>query len=168
MLIGYKAFNNNMENRYGMKFKEKNLYTVNGDLEFGNRGNGFHFCSRLEDTLRYVDGMNQDINIAKVVSYGKYLEHTDEYYGYYDMYVTSSIFIEKILIREEIIDYILKSNILSIERFLKGYKLTPDEIYFFKDRYAKYMQIIDMINYYQEGKLDTYEKKYIKCNKKMK
>lgn len=168
MLIGYKAFSNDMKNRYGMKFEEGNFYKVKGVLKFGNGGNGFHFCKRLEDTLRYVDAMNQNIKIAKILSFGEYLEYSDEYYGYYDMYVTSSIFIEKILSREEIIDYVLKSPILSIERFLKGYKLSSNEILFFKDKYSNQIQILDIISYYQEGKLDTYEKKYIKCNKKVK
>ena len=63
---GYKAFNKDMTNRYGVEFKVGSVYEVEGDARFGNDGNGFHFCKRLEDTLRYFDGMGDEIQIAEV------------------------------------------------------------------------------------------------------
>ena len=65
---GYKAFNSNMTNRYGRPFDEGKSYTINTALrvKFGNDGTGFHFCERLEDTLRYFPAMEEEIKIAEV------------------------------------------------------------------------------------------------------
>lgn len=56
-LKGYKSFNYDMTTSYGDKSEEGNIYTVNGPLKFGNPRNGFHFWLRLEDTLRYHNGL---------------------------------------------------------------------------------------------------------------
>ncbi len=166
MIVGYKAFNNTMENRYGVKFEKNKKYSVEGKLQFGNNGNGFHFCKNLEDTLRYVNAMNEEIKIALVSTDDRYLKYDDEYYGYYDMYVSSSIVIEHILTRDEILKHIMNSNILSINRFLSLFRLADDEIKTFKQKYAKSMQILDTISYYQEKNLDTYTKSMQKVIKK--
>lgn len=166
MIIGYKAFNNTMENRYGVKFEKDKKYSVEGKLQFGNNGNGFHFCKNLEDTLRYVDAMNDKVKIALVSTDDEYLKHDDEYYEYYDMYVSSSIKIEHIFTREEVLKHIMNSSVISINRFLSLFKLTDDEIELFKQKYAKCMQILDTISYYQEKKLDTYTKSMQKVIKK--
>ena len=68
MIKGYKAFNKDLTNRYGSEFVEGTTYRVEGELKFGNNGNGFHFCKRLEDTLRYFPGMEEEIDIASIGS----------------------------------------------------------------------------------------------------
>lgn len=151
MIKGYKAFYENMENRYGMRFEENKTYYAQGPLRFGNDGNGFHFCRRLEDTLRYFPAMEEKIQIAKVTSLGEYEIFNDEYYGYYDLYVTRELKIDKILTREEIIKMYLDMDTDRVIRFVSGYRLTPEEIELFKLRYSDDKKIIKAILYYQEG-----------------
>ena len=96
---GYKAFNADLTNRYGVPFIEGGKYSVDGPAVFGNSGNGFHFCERLEDTLRYFDAMNDDVKIAEVIGSGKMVEANDEYYGYYDMFSATELEVIRILSR---------------------------------------------------------------------
>lgn len=153
---GFKAFNKDMTNRYNEEFEEGKEYTISGPLKFGNDGNGFHFCKRMEDTLRYFNAFEEEIKIAAVISNGSVVEYYDDYYGYYDMYATSSIFIEHIYTREEIINKFLKEHEYSVDRFLKGFKLTKEEINLFKEKYNKNIQILKTIAYYQENNKDIY------------
>ena len=92
--------NKNMNNRYGMTFEEGKEYSVSGEIVFGNLGNGFHFCQRLEDTLRYVNAMNGDVLLAEVIGSGEIKEGYDDYYGYYDMYVASDLKVVRVLDRD--------------------------------------------------------------------
>lgn len=162
MIRGYKAFNKNMCNRYGMKFDVGVEYSVLGPVSFGNTGNGYHFCERLEDTLRYVDAMNDEVKIAEVIGSGDVREMYDDYYGYYDMYVVSNLEIIRVLDREEIIDQFLMLPGYRVERFVKGFRLTDDELVNFKDKYMNEMKVLQAISYYQEGDTDAYnpEKAY--------
>ncbi len=157
---GYKAFQKGLINRYGMIFEEGKTYEIDGDLRFGNDGNGFHFCKRLEDTLRYFPGMEEEIDIALVSALGDLEEAEDDYNGYYDMYCTNRLRIDRKLTREEIIGMFLNTYEARVIRFLQGYHLTKEEIELFKIRYGDNYRIMDAIAYYQEGLLDTYEKRY--------
>lgn len=156
MVRGFKAFSGDMNNRYGKHFKEGERYSVLGPAVYGTQGNGYHFCERLEDTLRYVDGMDDDIQIAEVVGYGDVVESFDNYYGYYDMYVASNIQIVKVLSREEIIRRGLNMPEYRSERFVKGYRLTDDEIDMFKRKFKGNSNVLRAIAYYQEGDSDAY------------
>lgn len=157
MLVhGFKAFDKNMKNCYGMQFEEGRIYKIDGKLCFGTKGNGIHFCKRMEDTLRYVDGMGSEIKIASVISLGDYKESADEYYGYYDMYVASELFVEHIFTREEIITYFLNSASCSVDRFLRGFKLEKKEVDLFKNKFMNDLEILKTILYYQEENLNTY------------
>ena len=60
---GYKAFNEDFTNRYNRVFKEDKSYHTDGEISFGLNGKGFHFCKRLEDTLRYFDTFENSIVI---------------------------------------------------------------------------------------------------------
>ena len=156
VIKGYKAFNNDMTNRYGSKFEEGKIYEIDGPLSFGNKGNDLHFCENLEDTLKFFD---DDRKIAKVTCLGDYYKVDDEQQDYYDMYVTNKLRVDKILTRKEILDYILKEDVFyKVKRFLTFFKLTKEEIEYFKARYAKDKDIINAILYYQEGIKDIYEK----------
>lgn len=157
---GYKAFNKDMTNRYGMKFEEGKTYSVEGELKFGVKGNGFHFCKRLEDTLRYVPGMNEEIAIAKVSSTSKRMEYVDEYYDYYDMYVCRTLKIDKILSREEIVKMFLYAPPQRVIRFVSGYKLTEEEIELFREIYKDEKDVLKAISYHQEHDLDAYSRDY--------
>lgn len=135
-IIGYKGFNKDLTNRYGKKFEIGKKYYIEGSLEWGTFGNGYHMCTNLEDCLRFIDP-NISV-IAKVKGFGQAKLHEDDYYGYYDMYVCEGIEIIKILSRKEIISMMLKVNELRQERFIKSYNLTEEELKLFKgdDKYG--------------------------------
>lgn len=163
---GYKAFNVDMTNGYNVTFEEGKKYTVEGPIIFGNCGNGYHFCERLEDTFRYFPALKKEIKIAEVTGLDEVVEYSDEYYGYYNMYVVRTLLINKILTREEIIEKILTLSEHNVLRFVKGFKLTEAEKELFRILYAKNIKINLAISYYQDGDLEAYEKHYRKIKTK--
>lgn len=165
---GYKVFNKGLINRYGYRYEEGKNYKVNtkiNDIKYGNNGYGIHFVKRLEDGLRYFDGMNEEIDIAKVTALGKIRESYDDYYGYYDLYVTDYLKINHILTKEEIIEQVLNMKEERVKRFISGYKLTEDEIAKIINKF-KTDEICKAIDYYQRNIKDVYEKEkvYVKRN----
>ena len=158
MIMGYKAFDSKTNNRYGMHFEESKVYKVDGEVKFGTCGNGYHMCSRLEDTLRYVD-TNDDFVIAEVIGFGDMVLSEDEYNGYYDMYAVRNIYIKKILSRDEIIKMMLNVNENRAFRFVQFYPLSDEEKEMFKLGYAFSEKVLDGIRYYQEGDKDVYSRK---------
>lgn len=133
--IGFKAFDKGLINRYGVKFKLNTKYSVSGEIKWGNDGNGFHFCTHLEDCLRYIDGINREIDMTIVKCDGDMYEYWDDYYGYYDMFVARNMEIIKVMTREEIINYMLKRCEFSKLRFIQGYFLTEEEVQLFRTSY---------------------------------
>lgn len=165
---GYKAFNKDMTNRYGVEFKVGSVYEVEGDARFGNDGNGFHFCKRLEDTLRYFDGMGDEIQIAEVIGSGDICEYCDEYYGYYDMYSATRLEVVNVLSRRDIIKMFIDGQLSNrVIRFIQGYNLSEKEKMAFRYRYSDDMSIIKNIDYYQDGIKDTFsmERGKVFCKK---
>lgn len=164
---GYKALNKNMTNRYGMKMEIGKTYHANGSILFGIHGNGFHFCLQLEDTLRYVDAMNDEIVIVQVIGSGEIDEYFDDYYAYYDMYAASQLQIVKVLSREEIINpYLICSDTNRIKRFISGFRLQEEEIKRLEQVHRNKIDILQTICYYQKGMLDVYNP-YIEKNTKI-
>lgn len=158
-MTGYKCFNNNLTNRYGMPFEIGKIYKINGEIRFGNNGNGFHFCKNMEDTLRYFDAMNNTVSICSVIGSGQICTYFDDYYGYYDMFASSQIEILKELTREEIIITALNLNVFRVQRFLSLFKLYKEEIELFKQRYYNEESVYSVIEYYQENKFDAFVKR---------
>ena len=155
---GYKAFNEDLSNRYGLEFETGEIYQVSGSISFGVRGNGFHFCKRLEDTLRYFDAMDDNIQIAEVIGRGSIVEYYDDYYGYYDMYVASELEVVKVLSREEIVyPYLFYENTEQVKRFVSGFKLTEEEKKIFRNEYFDNRDVMATIAYYQDGVKDVYD-----------
>ena len=115
---GYKAFNCDSTNRYGMPFTEGSTYSVEGDISFGNKGNGYHMCTSLSDVFRYVNATDEDVLVAKVTGSGDRVKFDDNYYGYYDMYSVREITIDKFLTREEVIGIMLNSTSFQVRKFL--------------------------------------------------
>lgn len=161
MIKGHKCFNKNLVNRYGILFEIGKIYSVTGEIKFGNNGNGFHMCTNLEDTLRYFDGFNDEIDICEVIGFGKFIMFEDTYYDYHDMFSVEKIQITKKLSREEIIEKMLNSHEIRVIRFIQGYKLTLEEIELFKQKFNNSINVINAISYYQEGNLDVYSKSNI-------
>lgn len=160
-IYGYKAFAKDMTNRHGKTFEEGKIYIVDGPLKWGKNGNGYHFCTELEDTLRFVNGFDNDIQIASIISTDEVLKIDDYVYEYFDMYVSRSIYIDHILTREEIINHMLKNqyNFYGVIRFIAGFRLTSEEIQLFKDRFSRYQDVLLALNYYQGS--DTEDRKLI-------
>lgn len=147
MLEGYKIFNKDLTNRYGKKFEIGNIYSIEGDISFGNYGNGFHMCKNLCDAFRYYD--SEECCVAKVEGYGDYIVYDDEYYGYYDMYSVRSIKLIELLSREDIIDMMLNDNNYNIVKFIKTFKMNKYETKLFLDKYNNSYDIIRNLFYYQ-------------------
>ena len=155
-IIGYKAFDKNLVNRYGTKFQVGKIYIAEGIVKFGNNGNGFHLCKNMEDTFRYFDAMEKEIDVCKVSGSGDIVEYCDEYYGYYDMYAVSELEILSKLSRKEIIDYALRLNDIRLKRFLSGYKLNDEELELFIKKYKDNISVKQVIDYYQKKELDAF------------
>ena len=122
---GYKAFYKDLQNQYGEKYELNTVYEVQPPLKW--QENGFHFCANLEDTLRYYDCINEDVVICKITAKGEVLHRFDEYNEYH-VFVCSKMIINNILSREEIIQYASKLAGFPLERFIKGYNLSEEEI----------------------------------------
>lgn len=102
--------------------------------------------------------MNEEIVIAKVIGSGEIKEYYDDYNGYYDLYAASDLYIESIVPRNTIVNLFLNTDTLRTKRFLEGYKLTKEEIAFYKARFYKDDMVIRTIEYYQEGDKDAFTK----------
>jgi hypothetical protein len=157
---GYKCFNYDMTNRYGVKFEVGCEYYLLEDVKFGE--SGFHFCKRLEDTLRYFDCRSNNFCICEVIGSGGISEGFDDYYGYYEMYSSNQIRIVRKLEREDIIRYALNLNLERVKRFIMCFRLLDSEIELFKNKFKKYQEVLNFISYYQEGKVNVFSKKRTK------
>jgi hypothetical protein len=143
---GYKAFYHDMTNNYGMKFEVGKSYHMDGPIKFGPKGNGFHMCTNMEDTCRYIE--DPDMKIARVKGFGTITEGFDDYNEYYDMYAVSDITICNLVLREEVIKHILECNELRACRFINtGFMLTEKEIEQFRRRYRNASIVDNCIRY---------------------
>ncbi len=142
---GFKALNKDLTNRYGYKYLVNKNYKLNGDLKW--QQNGFHFCIRPEDTLRYVDSWSDNFVVTEIEANGELELYEDDYYGYYDMYVSSEMKILRVLSREELFEMVFNSNNVDrVKRLASSIVLTQDEIDLIKDVYPL---AISTIEYYQ-------------------
>ena len=146
---GYKALREGLINRYGYQYLLNKKYRLNGNLKW--RENGFHFCTRPEDTLRYVDSWNDNIVVTEVEASGDLILYEDEYYGYYDMYASSEMKILRVLSREELFEIIYNSNNDDrVRRLVSSIELTSNEINLIKEKYPR---VIPTIEYYQNEEM---------------
>ncbi len=159
-MVGFKSFNGDLTNAYGMKFEVGKTYTIDGELEFGLKGNGFHFCKNLEDTLKFFD---EDRVIAKVVGSEELLKRDDEKQDFFDMYVARNLFVERVLSREEIIGMVLSyKNPDRVIRFIIFFPLTEEEKVLFRIRFKDNIKILCAISYYQDNDKEAYARQYMK------
>lgn len=96
---GYKAFCHDMTNQVGMKFEENETYIAPLPIKENYKGNGYHFASRIEDTVAFVMNENLEIKVAEVTGSGIVCTYDLEYYGYYDLHCAEKLKVEKILTR---------------------------------------------------------------------
>jgi hypothetical protein len=146
---GYKAFNKDATNRYGKPFEEGMTYRVDGDITFGNTGNGYHMCTSLCDVFRYVDAVEDDVLVARVTGRGKFQKMDDEYYGYYDMYSFEEITIDEFMTREEVIEVMLNSSAYQVIKFLVTFKLNEKEKIRFFSKFRSDDNVMKNLLYYQ-------------------
>ena len=163
-VVGYKAFNKDLTNRYGKKFEVGKIYIAPGIIKFGNNGNGFHLCRNMEDTFRYFDPEN--MTLCEVIGSGEMDEGIDHYYGFYDMYAVERLKVLKELRRLEIIEQGLKLNEVRAERFVSLFPLTREEIILFKEQFRRYSNVLDAIAYHQEENEKIYYKRKGMLNSK--
>lgn len=154
-LKGYKAFNSDMTNRYGLPFEVGCTYRVPGKIHFGNDGNGFHMCKNICDVFRYFD--SESVAVAEVTGRGEYVEFSDEYNGYYDMYAVEEITIDKILSREEILTMMLGANDLFNKKFLMTFALNEEEKQEYLRLYRRNLTMLEWLLYYQFGYKQIFE-----------
>ncbi len=161
-VVGYKCFNKDHTNRYGMEFVVGRTYTsASSDVSFGNNNkSGYHMCKNLEDTFRYFPADSEEISVARVRGSGNIITRDDEYNGFYDMYSVERLHIDKFLTREEIINYFLDKDITRVCRFIQLFKLTNEEINLYMNAFSSSETVINYIMYYQLGDKDIFNKSY--------
>lgn len=159
VVYGYKCFNKNLINRYGVKFEVGKTYHSDKEIKFGNDGNGFHMCQNLEDTLRYFDAINDVFDICEVKGFGTIDEFEDDYNGFYNMYSCEYMTILKKLTREEIIAYALNLPEYRVNRFISLIKLSEIEKQKFYEKYQKNDLTIKYLAYYQDNDKEVFNRK---------
>lgn len=158
---GYKLLDIGLINEYGFKYEINKIYTLEGELKWNH--NGFHFCTNIEDTLRYRDKEKGTFEIVEVESLGNLVDGSNvenDYYGYETGYATDKFRIIKIITREELIDIVLKSNNINrITRLIYSIPLSEEEIIKIKEMYPNKELINQYIDYYQYDKKDAFSLK---------
>ena len=157
---GYKAFNIDATNRYGKPFTEGETYQVEGEIKFGNDGNGFHVCTALSDVFRYVDATEKNVLVAEVTGRGEYAKYDDTYYGYYDMYSFEEITIDRFMTRDEIIEKMLNSPAYEVNKFLSTCRLSEEEKILFARKFRSNLDVIKCLLYYHYGCTEIYKNDY--------
>lgn len=155
MIKGYKIFIGNKNcfvNNFNQVFEVGKIYEVKGRLQ--PKDLGYHFALRLEDTLRYGNAKEEEVVLGEVTALGNVIEYEDEYYGYYDLYVTDKIKIDKILTRKEIINYALNLPDYRLIRLIATMKLNDEEVKLFLNRENEVLKYID---YYHYGNKDAFK-----------
>jgi|GEM_PF-5456721 len=155
---GYKSFNQGLITQFGDSLEEGKIFTMDGVIKYHQ--NGYHFCKRLEDTLRFFDVRSSEVEICKVIGSGDIDEGYDDYYDYYDLYAARELEIVKKLAREEIISLMINPNEvfeLRMKRFIEGYNLTESEIIKIIELYPTDL-IKRTIDYYQKGDKNAFSR----------
>ena len=160
MIKGYKAVYKDGTDKTGRKFEVGGKYCCDDKIAFTGDGDGIHFCARMEDSLRFVDGLSKDVKILEVVGSGTVIKDADNVYDYHDMYLVSDLEVKRELSREEIINHFLNSNELTTFRFLRSFKLGELEKEMFKLKFADNDVVQDAIAYYHEGDQGVYYRRF--------
>lgn len=150
VVSGYKCFNEDFTNKYGIKFCVGKIYTLESLNKLGFNIKRFHLCKNMEDTFKYFDAYKKNVRICEVIGSGNIVTYADRYHGYYDMYSVEKLEIKKELSRDEIIDKGLSLDITKVARFIKGFRLNSDEIDLFKEKFKDNSDILTMIDDYQK------------------
>ena len=158
-IYGYKAFYKGLINNEGEKFCEGETNYKDGEGYFYDRK--YLFCEKLEDAISFVNSFENDIEVAKVSSTDASDDLLSAPFGGSIRYISSSLKIEKVLSRKEIIDSMLLNG--DMNKFISLYKLSDEEINYILDKYDGSIDYISRyIDRYQKGEKDAFvrTKKY--------
>ena len=160
-MLGYKVLDEFHRNRYGKEFCLGESYHIDGTIQFGNNGCGYHFCLNFEDTLKYTESFTRNFTLARIQADGTIKESFDRYNGVYDIYVASDLTILSYLTEEEIFEEGLLLPPSRVKRFLQLYPLTEAEKKIFKKEYKHVeLGIIQTFDYYQENNMTSFSEPY--------
>lgn len=160
-ITGYKAFNIDMTNQYGMKFEEGKTYTISGEVRKGTHGNGYHFAKNLEDSIHFIiDDKHDNVVVAKVTGKGNIQTFSTEDKEFDDLYVASSLTVDHIMTREEVIHHMLEKNVISAQHFIRKFPLNAEEQHSFKTKFSGDIGFQRAMAYYQEGDKEIYNRAY--------
>lgn len=157
---GYKLLDEGFINEYGHTYEFNKKYYLNGSLRWNY--NGFHFCTNIEDTLRYRNKDKETFVIVEVFASGNIVDGSNvenDYYGYESGYASSEIELIREVSREEMIDIVIKSkNVDRVTRLILSIPLTEEEINLIRDNYNN--RIVEQyIEYYQYDMKDAFHKR---------
>ena len=103
---------------------------------------------------------------CQVTASGKILKTNYVYYDAKPMYVSESIIINKILTREDILEYTLNLNEIDLSRMLSLYCFQKEELELIKEycNYLKYEKAYHILEEYQTADTNTYKRnpKYLR------
>ncbi len=154
-VVGYKGFNKDFTNRYGDSFEVGKVYHADGEIKWGNYGNGFHLCTNFEDCFRYVD--SEKSIMTEVIGFGDIVKHDDNYYGYFDMYVAEYLRVIRVISREELIEMAKILPEVRLERFVQTFKMNDDEIEEILKHSKGKVKVLKAVRYYHFGDKNAYE-----------
>ena len=153
MIKGFNAYKKGLVDFAGKKYVLGELYHSD-ELVYGKKG--FFFYRDLENTLAFYDGLHEELDIAEVEGYDETCEYLDSYTEARIVGATD-FRIARIMPREEIINYALHLNEISVGKFLAGYRLTEEEM----ARFDKMGEIVKLyVDYHQRGDKEVFERKY--------
>jgi len=128
----------------------------NSDREFKENevlNGSFLVYESLQDSLRFTT-LDDDKIITNVTVLDDYNLVDSDYYGYYNMIVTSKILINKIYSYDDIINEMLNNkNELQIKRFLKHFRLKDEDVNTFKQIHP---YVEKAARFYQDGDETAY------------
>ena len=157
---GYKLLDIGLINEYGYKYEFNKEYKLNGELKWNH--NGFHFCTNIEDTLRYRDKNKETFMIVEILASGQITDGSNlenDYYGYESGYASSEMKILREVSREEMISIVLNSKVIDrVTRLILSIPLTEEEIRLIKEKYPN--RIVEQyIEYYQYNDKKAFARK---------
>ena len=158
---GFKLLDEGYINEYGHVYEFNKKYHLNGELRWNY--NGFHFCTHIEDTLRYRNRETNTFVIVEVEASGEIVDGSsveNDYYGYESGYASSEIEIIREVPREEMINMVINTNNINrVNRLIVSIPLTEEEINLIMERYANKGNVRQYIEYYQYGDEQAFYKK---------
>lgn len=158
---GFKAFNSDRTNNYGIPFEEGKSYRATGEIKFGIYGNGYHMCTSLCDVFRYFVYTEEDeVQVAEVTGRGQCYRYDDDYNGYYAMYACEEITIDRFMTREEVILRMLEANEVDMQKFLMTFRLREDEKVLFLRKFRNNITLLEWLLYFQYGYKGIFEEMF--------